>query len=162
MFISWDLAVVLVKNPPANAGDVRDMGLIPGSGRNPGKGHGNPLQYSCLENPMDRGAWQATVHRVAQCGTWLKQLSTQHVLISQGHIWSSLNFHFIDSGLDNCFQPFLLLLILMMRKVLTFYEGEEKEKIINAHIDSVVLWDIPGKHIYIYQSMCPFWEEKRE
>ena len=49
--------VLVVKNPPANAGDVRDVGLIPGSGRPPGGGHGNPLQYSCQENPMDRGAW---------------------------------------------------------------------------------------------------------
>ena len=54
-----------VKDPPANAGDIRDMGLIPGLGRCPGEGHGNPLQYSCLGNPMDRGAWQATVHEVA-------------------------------------------------------------------------------------------------
>ena len=51
----------VVKNPPAIAGDV---GLIPGSGRSPGEGNGNPLQYSCLENPMDRGAWQATVHGI--------------------------------------------------------------------------------------------------
>ena len=56
----------MVKNPPANAGDVRDKGLIPGLGRSPGGGHGNPLQYSCLENPMDREAWLATVHRVAE------------------------------------------------------------------------------------------------
>ena len=49
----------MVKNPPANAGD---LGSIPGSGRSPGGGHGNPLQHSCLENPMDRGAWRATVH----------------------------------------------------------------------------------------------------
>ena len=48
--------VLVVKNPPANAGDTRDMGLIPGSGRSPRVGNGNPLQYSCLENPMDRGA----------------------------------------------------------------------------------------------------------
>ena len=52
----------MVKNPPASAGDARDTGLIPESGRSPGEGNGNPLQYSCLENPMDRGAWQATVH----------------------------------------------------------------------------------------------------
>ena len=52
----------MVKNPPANAGDTRDVGSIPGLGRSPGEGHGNPLQYSCLENPMDRGPWQATVH----------------------------------------------------------------------------------------------------
>ena len=56
----------VVKNPPANAGDT---GLIPESGRGPGGGRRNPLQYSCLENPMDRGAWQATVHRVTKSQT---------------------------------------------------------------------------------------------
>ena len=65
MEIKWASQVVLlVKNPPANAGDVRDVGLIPGLGRSPGGGNGNPLQYSCLENPMDRGAWQAAVHGI--------------------------------------------------------------------------------------------------
>ena len=58
--------MLVVKNPPANAGDKRDMGWIPGSGRSPGGINGNPLHYSCLENPMDRGAWRATVHRVAK------------------------------------------------------------------------------------------------
>ena len=62
-------AALMVKNPPANAGDLRDSGLIPGLGRSPGGGHGNPLQYSCLENPMDRGAWWATVHRVTKSQT---------------------------------------------------------------------------------------------
>ena len=52
---------LVVKNPHANAEDTRDVGWIPGSGRSPGEGHGNPLQYSCLENLMDRGAWQAAV-----------------------------------------------------------------------------------------------------
>ena len=56
----------MVKNPPASARDARDLGLTPGLGRSPGGGNGNLLQYSCLENPMDRGAWQATVHRVAK------------------------------------------------------------------------------------------------
>ena len=60
---------LVVKNPPANAGDVRDVGLIPGSGRFPGGEHSNPLQYFCLENPMDRGVWWATVHRVAKSRT---------------------------------------------------------------------------------------------
>ena len=59
----------MVKNPSANAGGVRDAGSIPGLGKSPGGGHGNPLQYSCLENPVDRGAWQATVHRVAESDT---------------------------------------------------------------------------------------------
>ena len=55
---------LVVKNPPASAGDKRDTGSIPGLGRSPGEGNGNPLQYSCLKNPVDRGAWQATVHGV--------------------------------------------------------------------------------------------------
>ena len=59
--------VLMVKNPPASAGDIEDMGLISGLGRSPGGGHGNTLQYSCLENPMDRGAWQA--HGVAESDT---------------------------------------------------------------------------------------------
>ena len=72
--------VLLVKNLPANLGDIRDMGLIPVSERSPEGGHSNPLQYFCLENPMDRGAWWATVHRVAKSQTWLKRLSMQHAL----------------------------------------------------------------------------------
>ena len=73
--VPWASPVALVvKNLLANAGDTRDMGLIPGSGRSPGGGHGNPLQYSCLENPMNRGAWQTTVHRVAKSQTQLKRL----------------------------------------------------------------------------------------
>ena len=60
------------KNLPANVGDARDTGSIPGSGRSPGEGNGSPLPYSCLENSMDRGTWQATVHRVAQSQTQLK------------------------------------------------------------------------------------------
>ena len=58
----------MVKNLPANAGDIRDADLILGLGRSPGGGHDNPLQYSCLKNPMDRGAWWATVDRVAESG----------------------------------------------------------------------------------------------
>ena len=69
----WASQVVReVKNPTASAGGVRDVGSIPGSERSPGGGHGNPLQYSCLGNPMDSGAWWATVHRVAKSRTRLK------------------------------------------------------------------------------------------
>ena len=66
---------LVVKNPLANAGDIRDMGLIPGLERSPGGGHGNPLWY-CLENPMGREAWRAIVHRVTQSWARLKRLST--------------------------------------------------------------------------------------
>ena len=67
---------LVVKNTSANAGDVRDVSSIPRSGRSPGGGHGNPLQYSCLDSSMDRGAWRATVHRVAKNQTRLKCLSS--------------------------------------------------------------------------------------
>ena len=60
---------LVVKNPPANAGDLRDAGSVPGSGIASGGEHGSPLQYSCLENPMDREAWRATVHGVAKSQT---------------------------------------------------------------------------------------------
>ena len=60
---------LVVKNPPANAGNVGDVGLIPASGRTSGRGKGNPFQYSCLENPMDREAWRATGHRVTKSDT---------------------------------------------------------------------------------------------
>ena len=66
-----------VKNLPAYAGDIRDTGLILGLGRSAGGGHGDPLQYSCLENPMDRGAWQSMVCKVTNSQTRLKRLSMQ-------------------------------------------------------------------------------------
>ena len=65
-----------VKNSPASAEDLRDMGSIPGLGRSPGGGQGSPLQYLCLENPIDRGVWWATVHGIAKSQTQLKQLSS--------------------------------------------------------------------------------------
>ena len=68
--------VLVVKNPPAKAGDIRDASSIPGSERSPGGGHGNSLQYSCLENPMAGGAWWATFYRVAESWTRLERLST--------------------------------------------------------------------------------------
>ena len=60
---------LLVKDPCANAGDIEALSSIPGSGRSPGRGYGNPVQYSCLENPTDRGVWQATIHRVTKSWT---------------------------------------------------------------------------------------------
>ena len=71
---------LVVKNLPANAGQRRNVGLVPGSERYPGGGHGSPLQYSCRENPIDRGVWQAAVHRVTKSQTWLKWLSITHML----------------------------------------------------------------------------------
>ena len=71
----------VVKDPPAEAGDARDTGSIPGSGRSPGEGDGNPLQYSCLGSPMDRGAWWTTVHGVAKESDTIECTSTHtHML----------------------------------------------------------------------------------
>ena len=74
---------LVVKNPPANAGDIRDVGSIPGLGRSPGGGHGNPLPYSCLKNAMDRGPWQAMVHGLTKSWTILEQLITHALLIGR-------------------------------------------------------------------------------
>jgi len=68
---------LVVKNPPANAGDIRDAGSILGLGRSPGGRLDNPLQYFCLENPMERGTWKATFHKVTKSQTWLKWLIVQ-------------------------------------------------------------------------------------
>ena len=91
----WASHVVLVvKNPPASAGGAWDQGLIPGSGRSPGGGHGNPLQYSCLENPMDRGAWWAMIHGVAKSRT---QRSDSHIDCFMWELTERLHFHFLLS-----------------------------------------------------------------
>ena len=74
-FLELSQAVLVVKNLPANAGDTRDKGLIPELGIYPREEHSNPLQYSCLENPMDRGAWRASVHGVAKSQTLLSNLA---------------------------------------------------------------------------------------
>ena len=78
---------LVVRNPPATAGDLRDAGLIHGSGRSPGGGHGNPLRFSCLENPMGRGAWQPTVHKVAKSQTQLKELRTHTNKARNKEVW---------------------------------------------------------------------------
>ena len=72
-------AALVVKNPPVKTGDIRDVGSIP-SGRFPGRGYGNPLQYSYLENPMDRGAWRVTVHRVSKSRARLKRERIQNII----------------------------------------------------------------------------------
>ena len=81
----------MVKNPPANSGDVRDVALIlPGSARSPGGGHSHPIQYSCLENLMDRGDWWPIVHRVTKSWTGLKRLS-MHAHVQEHNILKYLS-----------------------------------------------------------------------
>ena len=93
--------VLVVKNLPDNAGNLREAGLIPESGRSPGGGHGNPFQYSCSENPMDRRVWQVTVHRVAKNQTQLKQLSL-HVHIPNIPLETSLALSQTAWGEGHC------------------------------------------------------------
>ena len=96
--------VLVVKNSPANAGDIRDAGSNPGSGRSPGGGHGNPLQYACLENPMDRGAWQTAVHRVAKSWTWMRQLSMHACSSSTGMAPAQCMLETLPCA-DSCYSP---------------------------------------------------------
>ena len=76
----------MVKNPPANAGDIREMGSIPGLGRSPGERNGNLLQYSCLDNSMDRGAWRAIVHGVAKSWTQLSDFTSSDSILKSRDI----------------------------------------------------------------------------
>ena len=78
-------AALEIKKMPANAGDIRDVGLIPGLERYPGGGHCNPFQYSCLENPMDRGVWWAIVHSVPKSWTWMMRQLTRRIKV--GYAW---------------------------------------------------------------------------
>ena len=90
---------LVVKNLPANAGDISDVSPIPGSGRSPGERHGNPLQYSCLENPMARGTWQATVHRASKSRTQRKWLSTWKMSVCRDRTsWSSKVWNLLSAG----------------------------------------------------------------
>ena len=77
---------------PTFAGDILDTGSIPGKGRSPGGGHSNPFQYSCLENPKDRGAWWGAVHRAAESSTQLKQMSTHAWVASKSSIYKGNSF----------------------------------------------------------------------
>ena len=102
-------AVLVVRNPPANAGDVRDAGVIPGLGKTPGEESGNPLQYPCLDNSMDRGAWWAMLHRVAKSWAWLKRFS-MHACMHYQRAVSSFFPYILDTVWRlSKFSPFICL-----------------------------------------------------
>ena len=92
VFPASSQVALVVKNPPANAADVRETGSILESGRSPGGEHGNLFQYSYLENPMDRGAWPSKVHRVAKSQTPMKRLTMLHIQFSKHHLLKRLPF----------------------------------------------------------------------
>ena len=94
----WVSRVVLVvENPPADGREVKDSGSVPGSGKCPGGEHGNPLQYSCLENPVDRGAWWLMVHRVTKSWTQLKRISTHtyHIFFIYSFVSGYLSYFYV-------------------------------------------------------------------
>ena len=106
MLLALLIVALVVKNLAANAGDLRDVGLIPVLGRSPGEGQGNPLQYSCLENPMDRGVWWATVHRVTKSQTQLKQLSSSNLAkVREQQSWGASGSYRADLSLPCGLQP---------------------------------------------------------
>ena len=115
------LVAQMAKNPPANAGDTGDVGSIPELGQSPGEGNVSPLQYSCLENPMDRGAWRATVHGVAKKSVTSELLTVQAficlywLIIRHGKetwtcvIWLSDQGEFLERNSDLVFQSSIIL-----------------------------------------------------
>ena len=109
---------LVVTTPPADAGYPGDASLIPRLERSPGRGHSNPLQYSCLENPMDRGAWWATVHGVAKSRIWLKQCSM--------HAWlTTYTTKFLHKNLtvwcQNAFKKYFIYLAVLVTVVLEIF-----------------------------------------
>ena len=129
----------MVQNLPASARDVRDAGLIPGSERSPGGWHSNLPQYSCLENPMDRGDWWATVHGVTQSQTWLKWLSTQ------ARIWAMAVISYmtiLSPPLSNCFLNNHLLVIISNNQFFTYQSGllGVRTQILSCHSPTQDFW----------------------
>ena len=112
----------VVKNPPANTGNARDVDLIPGSGRSPEGGNGNPLQYSCLENSTDRGAWRdAFVQAVAKSQTWLSAVMASYVYLLNilatqvfPDFYTCTFFFFITNIKDGLLQPILQNLVNLL------------------------------------------------
>ena len=129
----------VLKNLPTNVRDIRDLSLIPGSGRSPGGGHGSPLQYSCLENPIDRGAWQATV----QSWTQLSDLAPMHASTTTV---KTLKLHHKDPSCDSFMTTLTSLLPLLRRTLKTaslFYISKilsSQKCCINGIIQYVTFW----------------------
>ena len=126
-YLKYKTGALVVKNPPDKAGDAGDVCLIPGSGKSPEGGHGNPLQYSCLDNPTDRGTWWSTVHRVPKSWTRLKRLSTHtHIL------WSIPFIELISTSIIShiyfliFIRIFKFSLIYNMEKAVFLINGAEK------------------------------------
>ena len=143
----------MVKNLPANAWDVRGEGSVPRWGRSPGGGHGNPLQYSCLEKPMDRGAWWAAVHRVAQSQTWLKWLksSSSINIIIAFSVWKVLHFDPLVSYNNNFSSFSSIPNYLLLEKVV--YAHVLQIPVASQFLPSPLFWPCSHQH-YQRLSCC--------
>ena len=119
LYYCWNSQFALVvKNPPANAGDIRDADSIPGSERSPGEGNGNPLQYPCLGNPMDRGSLQSTVHQVSKDSGKTEQLKNSN------SIFLSLNIYWRHKGEKLLWKSFWSIFVLhIWPRVTVHFEG---------------------------------------
>ena len=120
----------VVKNLSANAGDTEDVGLIPGLGRSLGRGNGNPVQYSCLENPMDRGAWRSTVHGVTRSQTRLSN-------------WAHTYTQFVGNRAD----VFIILLIILGPSNNLYQDGAFKYLGSNCYLDKILYWTSSSTNI---------------
>ena len=114
----------MIKNPPANVGDIRDVSSLPGSERVPGGGNGNLLQYSCLENPMDRGAWRATVHGVTRSWARLSDRTRTHTLLVSGDRLSGSYCTELTSACAHCFPAAAAVLATIHICYLKFWRSE--------------------------------------
>ena len=115
-FLQASQVVLVVKKPPAIAGDIRDADSVLGSGRSPEEGKGTPLQYSCLENPMDRAAWWATVHGVTKSQTRLKQLST-----AQSSYGNYMRYYIYIKYLEECVDTSSSIVLILLSIYYFYY-----------------------------------------
>ena len=127
------------KNPPANAGYARNVGSTPGSGRSPGRGHGNPLQYSCLEDSMDRGDWQATAQGVPKNQTWLSTHTTTH-----SRLWASLKCPGIREGWRPSKSGVPNLWDLMPDDLRWSWSNNNRNKVHSKYNELALLWNHPA------------------
>ena len=125
--------VSVLENPPINAGD---MSLIPGSGRSPRKGNGNPLQYSCLKNPMNRGAWRATVHKIARVGHNL-QTKQQQVYYNDDKFPNTWFRRYIHQHGRRCFE--ISSNVISPALLMTIYIQESRNKTYQASLNQTCL-----------------------
>ena len=151
---------LVVKNPPANAGDI-DSGSIPGSGRSPGGG--KPLQYSCLEKPMDRGAWRGSVHRVTKSQTRLKQLSTYACILVYSH-WirmaaptSQVTLNLKQLCLEPCGAHALLVPLLCTNVPLLFFSHPRGNACMFVELKWVISFSL---FCFSFSGLTEFWNCK--